>query len=285
MEDKIVLSPSRIRTWVRCRRSYYWKYHQKLSRLQKGMPLELGSVVSEVLAGYYQEEKSARCQGLIDSHLEKILGNSSSEFLGEEPDKKRKDNWNKIVNISRKILSTYHDWAQSKDNFEVAHVELPQEVELTSSVHLLAIPDTVVLVDPDTRMILEHKVRYKYRPGDFGIDYQSVGSCLVSGSIGTLYNVLEYGKLKNHRNTIIRSGEELDYFRNMFIHIGEDILSTPPECLYPMPMGRCYCDYWELCNAEQTGLDVDDIISELYQHTASKLQEKEDTEGGKSEQT
>ncbi|GAJ15633.1 unnamed protein product, partial [marine sediment metagenome] len=43
-------------------------------------------------------------------------------------------------------------------------------------------------------LILEHKVRYRYRPGDFGIDYQSVASCIVSNAIGTLYNVLEYGK-------------------------------------------------------------------------------------------
>jgi len=273
--EKVTLSPSRVRVWVRCKRSYHWKYHQKLSRIQKGMPLELGSVVGEALAGYYQEDKSARCQEFMNYHLEIVLANSSSKFLGKEPSKKRKDDWAKIVNVSRKILSTYHDWAQPRDNFEVVHVEQSQQIELAPNISLLAIPDTIVAVDLDTLMILEHKVRYRYRPGDFGIDYQSVGSCLVSNSIGTMYNVFEYGKLKNHRDIIIRSEEELNYFRNMFILIGEDILSTSPDKLYPMPMGRCHCDYWELCQAEQSGLDIQDIIDELYVKSSLR---KEDTE-------
>jgi len=95
----------------------------------------------------------------------------------------------------------------------------------------------------------------------------------VAGTIGTLYNVIEYGKLKFHRDPIMRSDQELDYFRDMFIHIGEDILATPADRLYPMPFKRCTCEYWELCNAEMQGLDLEDIISELYRRTTGRPKE------------
>lgn len=276
--DRIVLSPSRVRRWVRCKKAYYWRYHRQLVRTEREVAPTLGLVVGAALAKYYQEDKRARCQELVDHSLQAALG-AYEPRLGV--DEKLADEWEKVRNVSKRLLSIYHDWAVPKDNFDIIHIEKSQEVELTPQVSLLAIPDAIVSCD-ETNMVLEHKVRYKYRPGDFGIDYQSVGSCLVSNSIGTFYNILEYGKFRLYREPIVRSDYELNYFRNMFIHIGEDILSTPPERFYPMPFKRCSCEYWELCNGEMTGLDLDDIILELYQKS-TRLKEKEksaETEGG-----
>jgi len=226
--------------------------------------MSLGSVVGEALAGYYQGDNS-RDDQLLSTSLEHSLYRNRPLFLGEQPSKERLDDWNKIAKVSAALLSKYHGFAKEKDTFEVISVETPYHIELTPSIHLMAIPDTVVKDQiEELPLILEHKVRYRYRPGDFNLDYQSVGSCLVSGAIGTVYNVLEYSKTKFHRTVHIRDKYELDYFRDMFIHIGEDILRTPLEDLYPSPMGRCHCEYFELCNAEQTGLDLEDVISELY---------------------
>ena len=272
--EKIVLSPSRVRRWIRCKKSYYWRYYQHLVRVEKETAPTLGLVVGKALADYYCE--GDRNQSLLDKSLESSLNHY--KFRPEVDTKLAKD-WAKVTRVSKHLLSTYHEWASSRDDFKVIHVETPQQVELTPYVSLLAIPDTIVKVDSEDNLVLEHKVRYRYRPGDFGIDYQSVGSCLVSNSIGTLYNVLEYGKLKLHRELIVRSSYELDYFRDIFIHIGEDILSTPPEELYPQPFKRCSCEYWELCNGEMMGIDVDNIISELYQKSVRPREIKEESNG------
>jgi len=124
-------------------------------------------------------------------------------------------------------------------------------------------------------MILEHKLRSRYKVGDFGIDYQSVGSCLVTGSIGTLYNVVNYSQLKFHRDLIIRDQEELDYFKNIYIQIAKEILSTNPELMYPQPFGKCSCDYYNLCYLEMTGQDVEDTINSLYNRKISRLERPE----------
>jgi len=268
--DKIVLSPTMLNRWVRCRRSYHWRYNRHLVRLTKTAPLSLGIIVSEVLAAYYGVDSENRSQELIDTQLEASTKKAKPIALGENPKPKMVKEWHKIETVLPRLLSTYHQRAQPKDTFEVVQVEARRQVELTPNIHLLAIPDAVVQVDEDTLMVFEHKVRSRYHSGDFGIDLQSAASCIVSDSIGTIYNILEYSKMKYYRELIMRSNYELDYFKDMFIHIGEDILTTPPDRLYPMPMKRCYCDYWELCNAEVQGVDLDDVVSELYRNTHDK---------------
>ena len=277
--EKLILSPSRVKKWVRCKRSYYWRYNQKLVRIRKEVPMSLGSVVGEALARYYNEDQMSRTQEVLDYHTNKTLKDLSPKAEAITKDPTLKGDWEKITRISRTLLSTYHEWALPKDTFEVVSVETTYQVELTPSIYLIAIPDTVVKDQHEgLPLILEHKVRYRYRPGDFNLDYQSVGSCLASGAIGTIYNVLEYSKTKYHRTPHIRDRYELDYFRDIFIHIGEDILRTPPEDLYPMPMGRCHCEYFELCNAEQTGLDIEDIVNELYTLSKGKPEEEKPEE-------
>jgi len=268
--DRITLSPSRVKRWVRCKRTYYWRYNRKLVRIRKEAPMELGLVVGGALAEYYKLQPDERSFEVLTSTC---LGKSVKSNLPKVQGEKSKGR-EKIVRTSGLLLAHYHDWAIEKDDFDVVMVETSHQVELTPEISLLAIPDANVITPEEMPLILEHKVRYRYRPGDFGIDYQSVASCIVSNAIGTLYNVLEYGKGKYHREPIIRSEQELDYFKDMFIHIGQDILSSPPERMYPMPFKRCSCEYWELCNGEMQGLDLDDIISELYQPSSGRAQEK-----------
>ncbi len=275
MADRITLSPSRVKRWVRCKRTYYWRYNRKLVRIRKEAPMSLGLVIGGALAEYYKLQPDARSfEALTSTCLDKSIKSNLPEIQKERE---------KIIRTSGLLLAHYHDWAIEKDDFDVVMVETSHQVELTPEVSLLAIPDTNVITPEEMPLILEHKVRYRYRPGDFGIDYQSVASCIVSNAIGTLYNVLEYGKGKYHREPIIRSEQELDYFRDMFIHIGQDILSSPPERMYPMPFKRCSCEYWELCNAEMQGLDLDDIISELYQPSLGRPKEETKVEKGEND--
>lgn len=263
--EKLTLSPSKVRKWVRCRKSYHWRYNRKLVRVRKEVPMSLGSVVGKALADYYWEAKDLRNQEKLARYLENSLSENKSSFLGKEPNKERLDDWNKLERTSKALLSRYHDYAKENDEFEVVSVETPYNIELTPKVSLMAIPDTVVKDQTEgLPLVLEHKVRYRFRTGDFGIDYQSVYSCLVSGAIGTIYNVLEYSKPKYHRDIIIRSNYELNYFKDMLVRIGNDILNTLPENMYPMPFKRCQCEYWELCQAEMTGIDIEDVIGELY---------------------
>jgi len=233
--------------------------------------MTLGLVIGGALAEYYRLQPSERSTvALTSTCLDKVVKSNLPAF---DPQGERAREWEKLMITSELLLTRYHDWAVEKDNFEVVEVETSHQVELASGISLLAIPDTNVVTPEEIPFILEHKVRHRYRPGDFGIDYQSIAACLVSSAIGTLYNVLEYGKVKFHREPIIRSEQELNYFKDMFIQIGQDILSTPPEDLYPMPFKRCSCEYWELCNAEMQGIDIDDVIRELYGYTGKAKEE------------
>ena len=229
--------------------------------------MSMGLVFGKCLEKYYRSPSID-----IEQHIKDSLSWGRAEFFKEdESDPKREADWEKLTKVAWGILPRYPDWARGKDDFSIVAIETPCRALLSSDVGLLAIPDTVVL-EQETTLILEHKLRHRYHLGDFGIDYQSVGCCLVTGAVGTLYNVIEYSKPKNpfHRDLIIRSDFELCYFRDMFIHMGEDILSTPPERMYPSPMKRCSCEYWELCNSEKDSLDVEEIISELYLSTVQE---------------
>ena len=272
MAEQITLSPTRIRRWVRCKKSYDWRYHQKLVKVRKTVPLTLGTVVSDTLAGYYLDPPNERDQDSLNSVL-------ASALLLRKPDtedKKSFETWEKAAKISQILLSDYHERAFEKDNFEIIKVETSQQIQLAPNIFLLAIPDANVITSEGLPLIFEHKARSRYRTGDFGIDYQSVASCMVSDAIGTLYNVLEYTHGKYYRELIMRSQEELDYFKDMFIHIGEDILSTPWERMYPMPFKRCSCEYFELCVAEMQGIDIQDIIDELYVSTSKHKEGTDD---------
>lgn len=279
MSEQLVLSPSRIRKWVRCKRSYHWRYNRHFVRLEKNMPMSLGIIVSEVLESYYDEHPELRSTEGLKKMAEICLRGNAKLFLEINPNKERKGDWNRIVNIVHSLMGPYHAWAVKHDDFEVIQTETRQEIELCDGVSLLAIPDAIVLWE-ESRLVLEHKVRHKYQQGMFGIDYQSAGSCLVSNSIGTIYNILRYKDMKFFREVMIRSEHELEYFRAIYVEAGKDILTTPPERMYPSPFGRCSCEYWELCNAEQTGVDIDEIINSFYRDTHTK---KVNQDGGKNE--
>ena len=269
MERAITLSPSRARRWIRCKRSYYWRYERHLNKVRKDMPPTLGLVVGKTLEGYYKLEATQRSQESILKLLNLTLTSWKPRFL---KDKDQEKDWQKIVGISTALITKYHAWVEQKDNFKVLETETTHEVEIAPGIWLLAIPDAVVETE-GSKLILEHKVRYRYRTGDFGVDYQAPACCLVTESIGTLFNVLEYSHGKLIREPIIRSEHELAYFKEIFISIAHDIISTclrsrwSPYEFYHMPMKRCTCEYWELCNAEIQGLDIDDIVSELYINT------------------
>ncbi len=274
MEQQLILSPSRVRRWVRCKKSYYWKYYRRLNRVRRDSAPELGLVVGESLAEYYRKGQT---QEIIEAALKEILYAHSKVLFSEGQPKFDTEDWNKVVRVSTYCIKDYHEWAFQHDQFKVLEVEQARKIKLTPQLSLLAIPDALIEAQGDI-WILEHKVRYRYKPADFGIDYQSAGTCLACNAIGTAYNVFEYSKGKKYRNEVVRSPNELSYFKDLYISIGEDILSTPVEKLYPQPMKRCSCEYWELCNAEITGADVEDVINVFYETRPEHKVESKDTE-------
>lgn len=270
----LILSPSRVKTWMRCRKQYFWKYNMHLRRVQKESPLELGTIASEIFADYYREPSGQGLSGLLTGITSAAIRKHHDEFLGKSPQPNRTKEWNKIVNVLGSVFTRYGNWTNlvspTDSELEVKSVETAFRINLVpDQFDLLAIPDSTARFN-GSLFVLEHKLRSRYRTGDFGIDYQSVGSCLVAGAIGTIYNVVNYRDLKLHRDVIIRSNEELDYFRNIYISTGEDIVSTPPEKMYPQPMRRCSCSYWELCQAEMQGLDIREVIDALFLSTVHR---------------
>src|SRR5271157_6017910 len=61
----LILSPSRCRTWIRCRKSYSWKYHHHLQRRLKESPLELGVMAAEIFEYYYKARPEDRTQSFL----------------------------------------------------------------------------------------------------------------------------------------------------------------------------------------------------------------------------
>lgn len=279
----LTISPSIAKAWIRCHKSYYWRYITRLERVYKSPKLDLGSIASEVFAEYYNQIPQDRNQAMLNHTVSNILSSHEDSFLGINPNEAQKDNWAKISRIIPNVFNHYHDWAQKQDkDLKIVAVEHQYTIPLNPFIKLTAIPDTVV-ESHESRLILEHKLRSKYKVGDFGIDYQSVGSCLATKSIGTLYNVINYSKVKYHRDPIVRDIFELEYFYHVFLAIAKEIMSTPKEDMYPQPWGRCSCEYFELCMAEMTGIDIEDIVEELYkkrEYHHRKTQVEENQEEG-----
>jgi len=111
----ITLSPSRVKTWVRCKKSYYWKYVEGLERILKAPRLSLGSIASEVFAGYYNQLPQDRNQAMLDSIVFNTLSSNKNTFLGNNPNEERKEEWGKICRILPKVFANYHLWALGKD--------------------------------------------------------------------------------------------------------------------------------------------------------------------------
>jgi hypothetical protein len=221
----------------------------------------IGTIVGVALGWYYSTPPEGRSQEELNSMLVDSLNHHNP--LGENPTSADQSTWKGIINSSTRTLEKYHQWAAHEDeNEKILSVEKPYTKELTPRITLLAIPD-VVFEKEGFNLIREHKCRGRqYREGDFGIDYQSASCCVTADCIGSQMNILHYngGRKPYVRSNYIRSEREIDYYTWMFTQMGEDILSTPPERMYPQPIKRCACEYWELCIAEIRGLDMDDVL-------------------------
>lgn len=276
----VTLSPSKAVVWVHCRKQYYWRYVRNLALRKKASPPTVGQIISKTFELYYNvpfKERSANflTSCLIDAVLENKANYLKSNF-SEGEDQVRLE-WSRIEDMAKRSVKGYHEWASIKDkDLTVVSAETTYKIALSPTVFLLAIPDTLVVQD-DFKHVLEHKWRGQpYNSGDFGIDYQSWASCLVTGSIGTMYNVLTPNTARTPfiRDFIPRTGAELSFAKALFLNVGEDILTTPVENLYPQPIKRCRCDYWELCVQEIEGWDYEDIIKECYVPYKKTLKEE-----------
>src|SRR5271157_3194698 len=146
----LILSPSRCRTWIRCRKSYSWKYHYHLQRRLKESPLELGVIASEIFENYYKVKPEERSQSFLIEITTSIIQKYKAEFLGEDPKPDRIKEWDKIVKILAKTFSGYKFWADSQkqfpdSSFQILEVETDHTIPLTDELSLLARPDAKIL--------------------------------------------------------------------------------------------------------------------------------------------
>lgn len=279
--DSVTLSPSRVEVWERCKKKYYWRYYLRLEKLRKESAPAIGSLVGEALANYYRIRWSDRTQQALSGEcFDKALEKVRPEFiLLDPPPEEEAQEWENTVKSARRTIQDYHGWAYPLDRkFLRLEVEKNHIGQIAPNIFLQARPDGLVS-EQELLLNFEHKCRGEYSLGDFNIDIQSNFCCLTNGAEGTYYNILLYKRVtgKFIRDHVMRPPEELEYYRKMAISIGEDILSTPPSKLYPMPIKRCRCDYWELCQAEIRGLDLNGLRN-IYQISPRRLAEEEGKE-------
>lgn len=54
MNDQIILSQSRIATFLQCRKKYYWKYVEHLHPIEKPIVLKIGDIVHQAIDAYWR---------------------------------------------------------------------------------------------------------------------------------------------------------------------------------------------------------------------------------------
>jgi hypothetical protein len=277
--ETVLLSPSRMNVWLRCKRQYYWSYYMHLAKSGKSSPLGVGLLVGETLANYYRLPFLKRSQEIIPACFEKACIKCKPDYLQQkdiDPSAESVELWEGIMKTSARALDRYHEWAVPYDRkFRRLEVETNHIIPLTNKISLQARPDGLV-EEQGQRILLEHKCRGGYRPGDFGLDVQSMACCLTSEAIGTYYNIILYEKMSNKyiRQPVIRFESGLKIFQQMFIDIGTEILETPPRRLHPHAFKRCSCDFWELCLAVMSGTDLETLVNDLYHvYTPTSAQE------------
>lgn len=133
-DDKFVVTYSDIRTYLRCRRSWYWSYVRDVRppELEYG-PLALGSRVHKALEMRYSlgEDPLAVHQELADEALRGLTER-------EAPDWEFERLYEDII-VGRNSLSAFVEWLHSSgedDNLDVEDVECTIEAELTPGIFL-----------------------------------------------------------------------------------------------------------------------------------------------------
>jgi hypothetical protein len=81
-EDVFKASQSKVKTWLKCKRAYHYKYVEKLKRIRVGRPLQFGRIVHEMIEAFSKNEDPFELLDKIELDNEKLF-RAEQEMYGE----------------------------------------------------------------------------------------------------------------------------------------------------------------------------------------------------------
>lgn len=264
------LSYSKISNWLKCEKLFFYKYIENLRPRVKSPPLGMGSIFGKAVSHRLKGEDPLP---IFEAEVEEFK--KQSLYL-EDP-----SNWLSEVNrmgvLCRDLLKKFY---QMTLDYEVLEIENPLFLQLPE-VSLKAVPDGIVIWKGE-RVCLENKLRKRYRPKVWTLDLQSRIYCLVSGTIGTLYQFFLYGTMEIKEEPVFRTKTEMENTLSLIKEVSSRIkraIEDPEYNFLPFPSPLCgRCEYSELCISEMQGGDTEYIKNTLFEVEGEEEEEKEEEE-------
>jgi len=161
-EVPLVISPSSLRTWLRCKRQYYYKYVEGLEARLPDIKLKRGSWMHECLQYHYM----GRDWKVAHKRLTKKFNTmflEEREYYGDLPDQ--------VERMMKSYLYHYRE-----DNWEVLFVEETFKVDHPAFEEKFEFKPDLIVYDKDTKQTIcwDHKTVKSIPSGEFRIqDLQS----------------------------------------------------------------------------------------------------------------
>lgn len=151
----IRISNSKLKTYLRCRRKYYYRYVLGLSPKQKSVQLERGSWIHSLLQTYYDGEDWKAEHKFLTRKFNNLFEEQREE-LGDLP--------TECLRIMKSYLRYYPD---DFERFVVVDSEMDEIVELPNGVRLQIIVD-LIMEDRQTGLLWawDHKTRKSFADSD-----------------------------------------------------------------------------------------------------------------------
>lgn len=149
------VSNAKVKTWRRCPKKYEFKYVKKLKAKKRGLPLELGSWVHDLLMCHFDgndwrelhEEKSKEFYSLFEEER---------EHLGDLPNAARR--------LVRNYLLTYRIEIKREKTIDT---EIDETIELPNGLKFRFIIDKIYETRDGRRWLKDYKTGKKFLPSDF----------------------------------------------------------------------------------------------------------------------
>lgn len=148
MTKPFKVSQSKIKTYKRCHRAYWYKYVEKLTRKRKARPLQFGSIIHDMLEAYANGDDPF----LI---LENVAKTQGKMFLRE------KELYGDIIEDIRTIMSHYFEyWPEESVTYLRRGMKCAEHefnVEIAPNIIATGKIDAVIKTPNKLKWLMEHK--------------------------------------------------------------------------------------------------------------------------------
>lgn len=149
------VSQSKVNTWRRCRRAYWYKYVEKLRRKRVSRPLKFGRIVHSMIEGYANSDDPMKV-------LAQIAKREAKMFRSQE------EEWGDLIEDIRVIMTDYFEFHDPKSltyiRMKGKSSEFTFEVEIANGILATGLLDNLGKAK-GLRWLVEHKT-FNQMPND-----------------------------------------------------------------------------------------------------------------------